>query len=171
MDDKQRTNMGYNCYGQRSKAGGRRVTSAGIQAGEFSKCRCKKAMAGVAHGESSRQQIEKTATLCKAANIFCHEPGAPRTAGREQSTMFPCMCLDPLTQAESAERNGPENAPLLSLHLRSVICQATRCGLPPAQGRPPGQLLPVSQLGTSDSHSEEPRSPAQPFMETDWLHG
>lgn len=48
MDDQQRTNMGYNWYGQRSKAGGRRVTSTGIHAGEFSKCRRKTAVAGMA---------------------------------------------------------------------------------------------------------------------------
>lgn len=69
-DDQQRANMSYNWYGQRSKAGGRRVTSTGIQAGEFSKCQHKKAMAGMAteRAAGSRQtKLQLCAKLQKSS--------------------------------------------------------------------------------------------------------
>lgn len=71
---------------------------------------------------SRRQQTGKTEALCRAGNISSHKHGAMKTAGTEQLPPFPRTHSHPLTQAESAETNGPENASHLSLCLRSVCC-------------------------------------------------
>lgn len=81
-------------------------------------------MVGMATEQSSNrmQQTGRTQPLCWAGNIFCHKQGATKTPGTEQLSPFPHTHPHPLTQAESAETNGPENASHLHLYWRSPCC-------------------------------------------------
>lgn len=53
--------------------------------------------------------------------LFSHKHRAMKTAGTEQLSPFPRTHTHPLTQAESAGTNGPENASHLNLCLRSLM--------------------------------------------------
>ena len=78
---------------------------------------------GYGHWAEKQQEAatDKTEALCRAGNIS-HKRTAMKTAGIEQISLFPRTHSHPLTQAELAEINGPENASHFSFYLRSLCC-------------------------------------------------